>query len=274
MIMKIRICDQLQKSDIDYLYDDYHKLKTRLNLDHCTEDEIRDLDHIDKMFRDAYYYLDEFSKAPFLESVWNSLTNLINIGSPDDQSNLSFEERELLIDALYDDSSKASSLPLSQKLSEHSKFILVDEVLDPIANKITIQNISQKVLAIVKPEQKLSMGDYFDFVFNKTLEGELFSYGATAIAGSLGGTDQIIVLIVPAIMTILNAFLDNTGYESIADAQKNVELKKDIQYLTKIIESEISKVVKLSQSSLASDEQSILNRALSEAFSELFMGKK
>lgn len=88
-------------------------------------------------------------------------------------------------------------------------------ILTIAENRIAVRDISQHILERVAPDEAALPTGFLDATIAATARGQVFASDSSDVAGGLGGVDLAMLIVVPAVVTVLTNLLTQSGVESI-----------------------------------------------------------
>jgi len=141
--------------------------------------------------------------------------------------------------------------------------------LDQPENREAARTISQHVLAEVEPsELEVSVG-LIDPLLDMAAQGEMATADSSDEAGGFGGSDLLVMVVVPLVVTVLGDLLVEVGKVGIKEIKEKLEQRKDAKDLILVASSSnVDAVVRHAQSLRGAGRKKELTRALATALLE------
>lgn len=136
-------------------------------------------------------------------------------------------------------------------------------------NREAARTISQHVLAEVEPgELEVSVG-LIDPLLDMSAQGEMVTADSSDEAGGFGGSDLLVMVVVPLVVTVLGDLLVELGKVGIKEIKEKLEQRKDAKDLILVASSSnVDAVVRRAQSLRGAGRKKELTRALATVLFE------
>lgn len=139
---------------------------------------------------------------------------------------------------------------------ENVQFLAIKE------NRAAVRAISERVLAEIEPDElEISVG-FIDPLIDMAAGGEIVTVDTSDEAGSFGGADLMVMVVVPLVVAVLGDLLTKLGELGIEELKKKLKRNKEARTIAKITVGDIEAVVRRIKSPRASRRTKELARTV------------
>jgi hypothetical protein len=110
-------------------------------------------------------------------------------------------------------------------------------------NRASVRTVSQWVLAEIAPDELEASVGFIDSLIDMAAEGEVVTVDVYDKAGSFGGADLMVMVVVPVVITALGELLAKLGEAGIDGLKRKLRREKEAETLVAISVDDVEVVV-------------------------------
>ena len=139
------------------------------------------------------------------------------------------------------------------------------QILSLPGNRKAALVISQQVLAQIAPDETMETATLVEPLIDMAGKGEVVTIDTSDQAGSFGGADLMVIVVVPAVVTLITNLLTEFGKAGIEELREIAKRKEEAKTLLKVTVGDVEAVVRRTKSAKGKKRTKELVQAINAA---------
>ncbi len=140
--------------------------------------------------------------------------------------------------------------------------------LDKTENRDAARIISQRVLAEVEPKELEISAGLIDPLLDMSAQGKVITTDTSDQPGGFGGSDLMVLVVVPIVVTVLGNLLTELGKIGVEELKEKIKQRKDAEDLILVASSDVEAIVRRAKSTRGARKSKELTQALNKTLLE------
>ena len=140
-------------------------------------------------------------------------------------------------------------------------------------NRMAVRAISRRVLAELEPDEVQASAGFIDPLIDVAAAGEIITVDTSDEAGSFGGADLMVIVVVPVVVDVVGNLLARLGERKIDELKERLRRKKDPYVLVRITVDDLEVIVKSTKSARGKRKIKKIVQAMNTALIEYLEGR-
>jgi hypothetical protein len=140
--------------------------------------------------------------------------------------------------------------------------------LDKPENREAARIVSQRVLAEVEPKELEISAGLIDPLLDMSAQGKVITTDTSDQPGGFGGSDLMVLVVVPIVVTVLGNLLTELGKIGVEELKEKIKQRKDAEDLILVASSDVEAIVSRAKSTRGARKSKELTQALNKTLLE------